>query len=204
MQMTLQCTSLPSSPRDRLLSCANELFALRGYQTISLRDLATSLGVQPGSLYYHIDSKQSLLFELIEDALNELLFCTKQQLKRARNPREKLQKFVRAFVIFKKNCHHGLTLILRENFNLTPDQAVQVERAKYTYLMILVSIIAELNKHIGAPSPLMRFAAESIIGMLFSNGQWSILERDQANAVEMLTHFTEGIIRSCLSIYVTD
>ena len=42
------------SARDRLLDAALELFATHGYQAIGLRDLASYLGLQAGSLYHHI------------------------------------------------------------------------------------------------------------------------------------------------------
>lgn len=190
-------SALPST-RDRLLKCATELFALQGYQAISLRDLATHLGVSPGSIYFHIDSKQSLLFELIEDALNDLLFCTQKHLKRALTARAKLQKFVSAFVSFKKSSPHELTLILREQVNLTPNQIVHTEGAKLAYLMVLVDIVADLTKHTGTPPPRMTTAAEAIIGLLVSHGQWAVVEGEQTNAVQMLTHFADGIIHAYL------
>jgi AcrR family transcriptional regulator len=40
------------------------LFAQKGYNGTSIGDLASALGVQKGSLYAHIESKQDLLWEL--------------------------------------------------------------------------------------------------------------------------------------------
>jgi AcrR family transcriptional regulator len=40
------------------------LFADKGYHGTSIGDLASALGVQKGSLYAHIESKQDLLWEL--------------------------------------------------------------------------------------------------------------------------------------------
>src|SRR6266566_4563659 len=44
-----------------------------GYAAMSLRQLAAEVGVQPGSLYNHISTKQELLFHLVQDHINELL-----------------------------------------------------------------------------------------------------------------------------------
>src|SRR5258708_21860839 len=56
-----------------------------GYAAMSLRQLAAEVGIQSGSLYNHISTKQELLFELVRDRIYELL----RQLERALqgNPR---------------------------------------------------------------------------------------------------------------------
>ena len=50
-----------------------------GYSAMSLRQLAAAVGIQAGSLYNHISTKQELLFDLVQDHVNELL----RQLDRA-------------------------------------------------------------------------------------------------------------------------
>jgi TetR/AcrR family transcriptional regulator, cholesterol catabolism regulator len=49
--------------RRELTRTAARLFAERGYHGTSIGDLAEAMGVQKGSLYAHIDSKQDLLYE---------------------------------------------------------------------------------------------------------------------------------------------
>jgi TetR/AcrR family transcriptional regulator, cholesterol catabolism regulator len=52
-----------SSRRSELTRAAARLFAEKGYHGTSIGDLAEAMGVQKGSLYAHIDSKQDLLYE---------------------------------------------------------------------------------------------------------------------------------------------
>jgi TetR/AcrR family transcriptional regulator, cholesterol catabolism regulator len=52
-----------STRRTELTRTAARLFAERGYHGTSIGDLAEAIGVQKGSLYAHIDSKQDLLYE---------------------------------------------------------------------------------------------------------------------------------------------
>jgi TetR/AcrR family transcriptional regulator, cholesterol catabolism regulator len=56
-----------SARRSELTRQAARLFAERGYHGTSIGDLAKALGVQKGSLYAHIDSKQDLLFEAMTE-----------------------------------------------------------------------------------------------------------------------------------------
>jgi TetR/AcrR family transcriptional regulator, cholesterol catabolism regulator len=52
-----------SSRRSELTRTSARLFAEKGYHGTSIGDLAEAMGVQKGSLYAHIDSKQDLLYE---------------------------------------------------------------------------------------------------------------------------------------------
>lgn len=53
--------------RSELTTLAARLFAERGYHGTSIGDLAKALGVQKGSLYAHIASKQDLLHEAVQE-----------------------------------------------------------------------------------------------------------------------------------------
>jgi TetR/AcrR family transcriptional regulator, cholesterol catabolism regulator len=56
-----------SSRRSELTREAARLFAEKGYHGTSIGDIAQAMGVQKGSLYAHIDSKQDLLYETMRD-----------------------------------------------------------------------------------------------------------------------------------------
>src|SRR6266704_3013614 len=53
-----------STRRSELTRQAARLFAEKGYHGTSIGDLAEAMGVQKGSLYAHIDSKEDLLWEV--------------------------------------------------------------------------------------------------------------------------------------------
>ena len=54
----------PTNRREELLDRAGELMAAKGYDGTSMRDIASAVGMLPGSLYYHFDSKESLFLAL--------------------------------------------------------------------------------------------------------------------------------------------
>ena len=56
-----------SARRSELTREAARLFAEKGYHGTSIGDLAKALGVQKGSLYAHITSKEDLLYETMRD-----------------------------------------------------------------------------------------------------------------------------------------
>jgi len=65
-----------------------------GFEAMSLRRLAARVGLQPGSLYNHIETKQDLLFDLIHNHMVTLLASIDQELEGIADPLERLQAFI--------------------------------------------------------------------------------------------------------------
>ncbi|MEV0919895.1 TetR/AcrR family transcriptional regulator [Streptomyces sp. NPDC049967] len=58
--------------RAELLATAAEVFAAQGYNATTVRRIADEAGLLAGSLYYHFDSKESMLDEILSAFLDEL------------------------------------------------------------------------------------------------------------------------------------
>jgi AcrR family transcriptional regulator len=50
-----------------VINAAIDVFWRKGYAASSVQDVADAVGVLKGSLYYYIDSKEELLFRIVED-----------------------------------------------------------------------------------------------------------------------------------------
>ncbi|WP_068269024.1 TetR/AcrR family transcriptional regulator [Aldersonia kunmingensis] len=61
-----------SGRRQELLELAASLFADRGVQATTVRDIADAAGILSGSLYHHFDSKESMVDEILRGFLDEL------------------------------------------------------------------------------------------------------------------------------------
>lgn len=71
-----------------------QLIYEHGYEAMSLRRLAREVGLQPGSLYNHMATKQALLFDLIHNHMIALLERVDAELADAQTPLEKLRAFI--------------------------------------------------------------------------------------------------------------
>lgn len=54
--------------RREIFEAAARIFSEKGYAATSIQDVADAVGILKGSLYYYIDSKEDLLFGVIQEA----------------------------------------------------------------------------------------------------------------------------------------
>ncbi|MEV5312223.1 TetR/AcrR family transcriptional regulator [Streptomyces sp. NPDC052610] len=80
--------------RRELLDIAAEVFAEQGYNATTVRRIADHAGMLAGSLYYHFDSKESMLEEILRGFLNELWSGYDAVLAAGLGPRETLEALV--------------------------------------------------------------------------------------------------------------
>ncbi|WP_173405756.1 MULTISPECIES: TetR/AcrR family transcriptional regulator [Streptomycetaceae] len=85
-----------AAPRRRgeLLAVAAEVFAAQGYDATTVREIADAAGLLAGSLYYHFDSKESMLDEILSTFLGELWAGYDAVLAAGLGPRETIEALV--------------------------------------------------------------------------------------------------------------
>lgn len=85
--------------RIRILDEAAALFLRQGYAATSLRHIAAASGMQPGSVYYHFESKDEILEEILRRgivAVDDVFVTVARDLSPDLEPIERLRGHVRA------------------------------------------------------------------------------------------------------------
>jgi AcrR family transcriptional regulator len=59
----------PHSARGKLLQTAAHLFRSKGYERTTVRDLASAVGIQSGSIFHHFKSKDEILRSVMEETI---------------------------------------------------------------------------------------------------------------------------------------
>ncbi|GIH72861.1 TetR/AcrR family transcriptional regulator [Sphaerimonospora thailandensis] len=80
--------------RAELLATAAEVFASRGYAVTTVREVAEAAGMLGGSLYYHFDSKESMVDEILSAFLTEMWAAYDRVLASGLGSRETFQALV--------------------------------------------------------------------------------------------------------------
>lgn len=114
--------------REQLYEVASRLFSERGYHATSMRELAGALGIQGGSLYAHISSKEDLLIEIVNGAsrqFDEALFPLRDLDLPAD---QKLREAMRRHIQVVADNMDSATVFFHEWKHLSPQAYAQVTR----------------------------------------------------------------------------
>lgn len=135
---------VPPSPERRaeLLGIAAEVFAEQGYNATTVRKIADAAGMLAGSLYYHFDSKESMLEEILRTFLTELWDGYDAVLAAPLGPRETLEALVTesfreidrhraAVAIYQKESRH---LVAQTRFEYLLESQRRFEKTWLTTL----------------------------------------------------------------------
>ena len=114
-----------------------------GYAAMSLRDLAAEVGIQVGSLYNHISTKQELLFDLVQDHVNELLRQLDLALEGKIGPEQKLRAFVAFHVTYHMNRKREVFIANSELRSLEPKNYDAIVALRSAYEARLARILSE-------------------------------------------------------------
>ncbi|MFF4448121.1 TetR/AcrR family transcriptional regulator [Streptomyces sp. NPDC001502] len=131
-----QVTASPERRRE-LLDTAAEVFAAQGYNATTVRKIADAAGMLAGSLYYHFDSKESMLDEILSAFLTELWDGYDTVLAAGLGPRETIEALVTesfreidrhraAVAIYQKESR---TLSAQPRFHYLSDSQQKFEKA---------------------------------------------------------------------------
>src|SRR5258708_30397936 len=114
-----------------------------GYEAMSLRHLAAEVGIQVGSLYNHISTKQQLLFDLVQDHINELLRQLDLALEGKKGPVEKLHAFVAFHVTYHMSRKREVFIANSELRCLEPKNHAASVALRGAYEQRLARLFAE-------------------------------------------------------------
>ena len=110
-------SSTPASERrEHLVKLAAELFAKKGYQATTVRNIADEAGILSGSLYHHFDSKESIVDEILTSFFDELTAANQAALEKGGDPREVISELVRiCFATLEP--HRAAIMVLQNDWN---------------------------------------------------------------------------------------
>jgi len=104
-----------------------------------MRQIASEVGVQAGALYNYTPDKQSLLFDLMQSHMTELLAALPDE--DAAQPSEMLEQFVRFHIAFHHERPEAVFIAYMELRNLTPENFALIEDLRGQYENRLQNIL---------------------------------------------------------------
>ena len=107
------------------------LFAKHGYAAVSMRQIAGEVGVQAGALYNYTPDKQSLLFDLMQSHMTELMAALPDE--NTAQPIQMLEHFVRFHIAFHHERPEAVFIAYMELRNLNEQNFAVIEELRGAY-----------------------------------------------------------------------
>jgi len=148
-----------------LIEVATQVFYEKGYDAASLQDIADRLGMLKGSLYYYIQSKEDLLFDVISAVHKEGLAVVRACADTAGDPLQRLRTVIVGHV--EHTCANLVqtAVFLHELSALPPERRVEILGNEHAYQGVFRDLIELAQKEGLARADLdPRLAALSVLG----------------------------------------
>lgn len=128
---------------DQLYEAAAELFYQKGYASTSLQDLADAIGLQKGSLYHYIDSKEDLLFGIAQYSHEFFTELVVSQDATSGKPSERLTWLLFGHAKFAVENFHTQAAFYNERQNLSIERQNMIMEIRDTYEKLLRDLVEE-------------------------------------------------------------
>ncbi|MBV8053041.1 MAG: TetR/AcrR family transcriptional regulator, partial [Acidobacteriaceae bacterium] len=103
-------------PRQEMLRVAARLFQQQGYDATSMSDVAAALKLSKGGLYHHFQSKDEILFDLMNHAMDLTQTQILDPVRRVADPEQRLRLLIKQHVdVVLSARDREITVLLHEN-----------------------------------------------------------------------------------------
>jgi len=182
--------------RQEILRTAARLFQQRGYDATSMNDVAAALKLSKGGLYHHFQSKDEILFEIMNHAMEITQERVLDPVRGIADPGERLRALIRLHIeVVLSPRDREITVMLHENHPLPPALRKRINARKKDYIHFLENLMAEVQRQVQRESSRKvspRAAAFALLGMINWIYQWYKPE-GQLQAQNLVPQFTDLI-----------
>jgi len=164
--------------REDILEAAAQVFRHKGFHGASMKDIADAVSLQKASLYHHVSSKQEILLEILERALQMLLERISSITNQNIPADKKLRLMVREYLLILVENIDLATVLLFEHRALERRQHARHIPNRDTFESLWKDVISEgvSKKLFKCDNPAL--ATRALLGQL----NWTITwYRDDGN-----------------------
>ena len=133
-----------------ILDYATEVFAEKGYEGASMRDLSRLSGISLAGLYYYFESKEKLLYFIQQHTFNTIMERLQERLASSSDPETRIRIFVHNHVEYSVAKTKAMKVLSHEDDVLRNGYGAELAAIKREYYRICVGLVEDLGKAEGA------------------------------------------------------
>lgn len=179
-----------------------DLLADGGYHHASMRRLAERAGVAASAVYTYADSKEDLVFRVIDELMEGLLAETNMVLESLTDPEDRLRAFIYRLAYRTAAQHRESRILQIELRALSAGRREHIIASRDRYERILREILAGSDPSLDPDTPLVKSLALAILGMCTSISDWYRPEGGSMTPEE-IGNFYAGLVIAMASAVLT-
>lgn len=129
--------------REGILEAAARIFSEKGYHATSMHDIAEAVNLQKASLYYHFSSKQEILVDILDHALDLINSKLEMVLAQPLSVDEKLRQAMISYFQTIAEHQNLSAVLLLELKSLDPDLKINQVARKERFESMWKDLIIE-------------------------------------------------------------
>ena len=172
---------------------AERLFAQHGYAAVSMRQLASAVGVQVGTIYNYTKDKQALLFTIMSEHMSELLLAW-SGVGCLNDPTEQLSQFLNFHLDYHLARRDAVFIAYMELRNLNDVNFAKIEALRRQYEDALEAILVSGKNTQVFDIADTRITTLAIIGMLTEVITWYRPD-GRLKLHQVKSHYREMVLR---------
>jgi AcrR family transcriptional regulator len=134
----------PESPRGKLLQTAAHLFRSKGYERTTVRDLASAVGIQSGSIFHHFKSKDEILRAVMEETIVYNTALMRAALLESNDARERVLSLIRCELqSIMGGTGEAMGVLVYEWRSLSEDSRAYILSLRDTYEQIWLDVLSD-------------------------------------------------------------
>jgi len=119
--------------KDEIVAVASSLFKEKGYNAVSMRDIAQEMGIKAASLYNHISGKKEILSTLILFLAEEFTRGMNAVVASEGKPLDKIKSVIEMHIDITVNHSEALAALNNDWMHLEDEDLTDFERMREAY-----------------------------------------------------------------------
>jgi TetR/AcrR family transcriptional regulator, cholesterol catabolism regulator len=176
--------------RSNIRDIAVKVFAKNGFERTTIRGIAEEGNISAASIYYYFDSKEELLYQILEETMETGLELIKEIEGKKSNQKEQLIEILKMHTMTAINFDK-MKLLVHEQDCLTPDHrdALKLKQKEYMSQIMKVFVFLKESNQMRDLDP--KVCAFAFFGMVSWAYRWFNSTDGDLSTQQLADHFTK-------------
>jgi len=132
-----------NTQKSNIKQAATKLFAENGYLETNLWNIASASKISKGGIYHHYLKKEDILFDILNDFLDQLLGNIELELKNIEGNQAKLEYIISRHILISADHMNKAKVLVRHSYCLPSKKFQIIAKKEKKYYQIVYDVISE-------------------------------------------------------------